>query len=133
MAVLNDIRALFAQCPVLKDLEAVSYTHLDVYKRQVRLQPHLAAQRSMTNEAEGLAAEEVPAQLGGAGIRRRAGGGAEACAGCLLYTSQASARPVRKNKRGRFGTSAVVRRKVRTSGIGQSKTKNAASGAVPRP
>nr|DAV92362.1 MAG TPA: hypothetical protein [Caudoviricetes sp.] len=46
--------------------------------------------------------------------------------------AQASARPV-KNKRGRFGTAAVVRRKVRTSGRGQSKTENAASGAVPRP
>ena len=32
--------------------------------------------------------------------------------------AQASARPVRKNKRGRFGTAAVVRRKVRTSGRG---------------
>ena len=42
--------------------------------------------------------------------------------------AQASARPV-KNKRGRFGTAAVVRRKVRTSGRGQSKTKNAASGS----
>ena len=29
--------------------------------------------------------------------------------------------------------SQVVRRKVRTSGRGQSKTENAASGAVPRP
>ena len=46
--------------------------------------------------------------------------------------AQASARPV-KNKRGRFGTAAVVRQKVRTSGRGQSKTENAASGAVPRP
>lgn len=47
----------------------------------VCLQPHLAEKGRVTNEAEGLAAEEVPAQLGGAGIRRRAGGGAEACAG----------------------------------------------------
>ena len=37
------------------------------------------------------------------------------------------------HSRGRFGTAAVVRQKVRTSGRGQSKTKNAASGAVPRP
>ena len=29
-----------------------------------------------------------------------------------VYKRQASARPVRKNKRGRFGTAAVVRRKV---------------------
>ena len=47
----------------------------------VCLQPHLAEKGRVKHEAEGLAAEEVPAQLGGAGIRRRAGGGTEACTG----------------------------------------------------
>ena len=52
-------------------IDAARYACSRIWQRKGRV----------TNEAEGLAAEEVPAQLGGAGIRRRAGGGAEACAG----------------------------------------------------